>query len=490
MASLGLGFSGLALTQFRCGGGTSARKPNILFLFADDERFNTINALGNPEIRTPNLDALAGSGTVFSNAYIMGGQSAAVCMPSRAMLWTGRTLFRLERYGAVIPDEHMLLGEAMRGAGYNTFATGKWHNGPPAFNRSFSAGDEILFSGMGDHFKTYLSHYHADGKYPAPRAVPWPKEVSGLPDTEINLIYDHVSEGVHSSEVFRDAAVKYIRDYADEAPFLMYVSFMAPHDPRNMPKRYLDMYDPETISVPANFLPKHPFDNGELNIRDEVLEKWPRTPEAVRRHIAAYYAMITHLDAQVGAIIDALKRSGAYENTIIVFSGDNGLALGQHGLMGKQNVYDHSVHVPLIFAGPGIPAGEKREAFCYLYDIFPTLCELTGTPAPDSVDGMSLVPAIRGADAHGRESMFFAYKNYQRAVRTDCWKLILYNVKGRKTTQLFDLAADPYETANLAGKPEYAGRVLELTALMKDWIRRAGDSVDLDKTDWGVEEIP
>ncbi len=490
LSTLGFGLSGLVFPHISCGGGHSGRKPNILFLFADDQRFNTINVLGNREIITPNLDALARSGTVFSNAYIMGGQSAAVCMPSRAMLWTGRTLFNLERMGAVIPENHTMLGEAMRQAGYNTFATGKWHNGPAAYNRCFGAGDEILFGGMGDHFKTYLNHYHADGNYPDAKKVFWPKAVSGLPDTEVNLIYDHVSEGVHSSEVFRRAAVDYLEQYKNNTPFLMYVSFMAPHDPRNMPKEYLNMYDPGGISLPENFLPEHPFDNGELKIRDEVLEEWPRTPEAVRRHIAAYYAMITHLDVQIGNILDALKRAGQYENTIIVFSGDNGLALGQHGLMGKQNVYEHSVHVPLIFSGPGIPAGERRDAFCYLYDIYPTLCELSGLPVPESVQGMSLVPAIENSGYKTRESMFYAYKNYQRAVRTDRWKMILYNVKGRKTTQLFDLVNDPWETKNLADNPEYADYIRELTVVMKDWIKRAGDSVDLDKPDWGVDVIP
>ncbi len=123
------------------------------------------------------------------------------------------------------------------------------------------------------------------------------------------------------------------------------------------------------MTLPESFLPGHPFDNGMLKIRDEKLAPFPRTEKVVRKHLADYYAAITHTDAQIGRILDALEKSGKRDNTLIVFSSDNGLAMGSHGLMGKQNVYDHSVHVPLIVAGPGIPKGETRSALCYIYDL-------------------------------------------------------------------------------------------------------------------------
>lgn len=141
---------------------------------------------------------------------------------------------------------------------------------------------------------------------------------------------------------------------------------------------------------------KHPFDNGELVIRDEVLATIPRVSDEIKKHIMEYYAMVTHVDRRVGDLVKALKETGEYENTIIVFAGDNGLAVGQHGLMGKQNVYEHSVGVPLMIKGAGSNVqGKKSDKLCYLIDVFPTLCDMTGTDIPASVDGVSLVPVIR-----------------------------------------------------------------------------------------------
>src|SRR5690606_25798798 len=177
-------------------------------------------------------------------------------------------------------------------------------------------------------------------------------------------------------------------------PFFLYLSYTAPHDPRMAPEEFASQYPPDEILLPENFMPEHPFPNGELKIRDENLAPFPRTEENTREHIAAYYAMISHVDAQIGRVLDALDQSGQAENTMIIFAGDNGLAVGQHGLMGKQNLYEHSIRVPLIISGPGIPQGEKRETLCYLLDLFPTLCEFIDIPTPDSVEGVSFAPVI------------------------------------------------------------------------------------------------
>jgi arylsulfatase A-like enzyme len=230
-----------------------------------------------------------------------------------------------------------------------------------------------------------------------------------------------------------------------------------------MPKEFLEMYDPAKIELPPNYMGGHPFDNGNLNCRDEALASWPRNPAEIRRHIAEYYGMISHLDAQLGRVVDALNAAGIADNTIIVFAGDNGLALGQHGLMGKQNCYDHSVRVPLIFAGPGIPQGEQRDAFVYLLDIFPTLCELSGVKTPESVEGVSMAPLMQDAVLKNRETLYFAFRSFQRGVRNERYKLIEYVVDGEhNATQLFDLDNDPWELTNLATDPAYAGIVQEL----------------------------
>jgi len=300
--------------------------------------------------------------------------------------------------------------------------------------------------------------------------------------------YDHITEGKHSSELFADAAVEFLDSHKSLDPFFLYVSFTAPHDPRTSPKEFLDMYDPEKISPPPNFLPRHPFDNGEMNVRDELLAEFPRTPGDIQRHIAEYYAIISHLDAQIGRILECLHRTGQAENTLIVFAGDNGLALGQHGLLGKQSAYEHSVHVPLIFRGPGVPEGEQRDDLCYLTDIFRTVCDMTGIQKPDSVEGESLAPAIKNQTRNGREALYFSYRHFQRALRLRRWKLILYNVRGTKYTQLFDLENDSWETNNLAEDPSQGNRIREMTELLKSMMAEADDPVRLDKPDWGMNK--
>lgn len=428
----------------------SGARPNIVFFFADDQRFDTIAALGNPEVRTPNLDELAGRGTAFTHAHIPGGTVSAVCMPSRAMLHTGRTLFHLDNSGSAIPQEHTLLGEHLRQAGYRTFGTGKWHNGPASYARSFSDGDEIFFGGMWDHWNVPANRFDPTGKYE--KASPFITNAFG--SNKVSLMHaDHVEMGKHSSELFSEAAIRWLRDYDGDAPYFMYVSFMAPHDPRSTPEPFMSMYDPADIRLPASYMDEHPFDYGAREIRDEVLAPYPRTPELVKRHIAEYYGMITHLDHEIGRVIGELKRRGDYENTLFVFAGDNGLAVGRHGLFGKQNHYEHSIRVPLIFAGPGIPVRERREAYVYLLDIFPTLCELLGLDIPASVEGQSLLPLLRDPDARIRPTMYFAFADLIRSVKDERHKLIEYRSGALSRTQLFDIAGDPDELHDLYGTP-------------------------------------
>ena len=459
------------------------KPPNILFLFADDQRFDTIRALGNPKIHTPYLDELVHSGTSFTNAYILGGTSGAVCMPSRAMLLTGRGLFHIDGIGQTIPQDHEMMPELFKKSGYNTFGIGKWHNGREAFARCFTGGAEIMFGGMSDHWNVPAYHFDPTGAY----AVRTPVIEQPFRSNEITYKgYDHINEGRHSSELFADAACHFLEKQNPDEPFFLYVAFTAPHDPRTAPKEFVDMYDREKMALPPNFLPEHPFDNGEMQVRDEKLAGFPRTPEEVRKHIAEYYAIISHLDSQIGRIMETLERTRQANKTLVVFTGDNGLALGQHGLLGKQSVYEHSVHVPLILSGPGIPGRECRNDLCCLTDIFASVCDLTGIRKPDSAEGESLVPAIKNQTRKGREALYFSYRHFQRALRTKRWKLILYNVHGEKHTQLFDLINDPWETKNLADNPAQADRIREMTEMLKSMMAEADDPVRLDKPDWGV----
>jgi len=442
------------------------KKPNFLFLLTDDQRFNTLHALNNPEVHTPNMDTLVRSGTAFTHAFIMGSTNPAVCILSRAMLMTGQSLFRVNE--SIVSHEKMsnpaqrpfiTFLEVLRHAGYTTFATGKWHNDQALFKRCFSQGENVFFGGMSDHLKVPVVDYDPSEQYPEQ------KQRLG---------------NAFSSTLFANSTIKFLREGKSQGPHLIYVAFTAPHDPRMAPKQYLDLYPLENISLPTNFMPEHPFDNGEIHIRDEELVSFPRTPEIVRREIAGYYAMITEVDAQIGRVLTALEESGETDNTYIIFSSDNGLAVGQHGLMGKQNLYDHSVRVPLIICGPGVPKGKTTDALCYLMDISPTILELAGQSIPNSIEGKSLVPLLKNQKVRIRDSVFLAYRNLQRGVRTDRWKLIVYTVGGKKTVQLFDLANDPMEIKNLANEASQAGRVRELTVLLKQHMQQTGDSLNLD----------
>lgn len=446
----------------------AGNKPNILVILTDDQSYETIRALGNKEINTPNMDKLVKSGTTFTQAHIMGGLNAAICCPSRAMLMSSRNLFHLQKDGKEIPASDLTFPELFRAQGYTTFATGKWHQDKASFNRSFSTGDHIFFGGMfspdqGGQFRPELNHYDNSGHYKKP----------------------YFGHGF-SSVYFADAAIDFLKTHQEsEKPFLMYVAFTSPHDPRTPPSWYGHSYRPDEVSLPRNYLPQHPFDNGELGIRDETLLPFPRTKAAVKEEIAKYYSMVSEADHQIGRILAMLKETKKDKNTIVVFAGDNGLAVGQHGLMGKQNPYDCSIRVPLVMSGPGIPKNRRSKAYVYLNDIYPTLCNLTGIPVPTTVEGKSMANAFKDNSFKGRDKMFFAYLNLQRAVVEKGFKLALYNVNGKSHTQLFNLTQDPFEMDNLAEKPAFKVKVGAMTALLNTTMKQLDDFCDLDKPGWG-----
>jgi arylsulfatase A-like enzyme len=442
-------------------GGIQASRPNVLFLFTDDQRYDTIAALGNPEIRTPHLDRLLHRGVSFSNAYIMGGTSPAVCSPSRASLFSGRTLWHLDNqgmWGFEISPKYRTLPQVFRESGYATFATGKNEPGQRGhFARSFNAGDKILFRGMTrSQYQLPLFPYSPEGNYSGKRAV--------------------MHKGTHSAEIYADACIAFLEQQADkDQPFFAYVAFQTPHDPRQAPKEIRDSYLDADLTLPPSFKPEHPFDNGMLKIRDENLAGFPRKPEEVRRHLADYYATITHTDAQIGRVLESLAKTGKAQSTIVVFTSDNGLAVGRHGLMGKQNLYEHSVRVPLIIAGPDLPVGESRDQLCYIYDLYPTLCERAGLKTPNTVEFRSLNPTLTDKTIPHRETLYFAFMDWQRAIRDQRYKLIEYCVAGTRHTQLFDLDNDEHELQNLAAKPEHDTTLKALRANLQTTRVRLND---------------
>ena len=426
----------------------AATKPNILFFFADDQRADTIAALGNPVIKTPNLDRLTHRGVTFSRAYMQGGMGGATCVPSRAMLLSGQNLFHI--------DEKLMRNEtwpeSFAKAGYTTFASGKWHNGNNSLPRVFQIARSMFTGGMTNPMQAKLSNV-VDGKV-------GPAKPSAK----------------HACEVFADEAIRFIQQQSN-GPFFAYVPFDGPHDPHIVPDDFPIRYTADQIPLPPNFLPQHPFNNGEMSIRDEQLLPWPRTEENVRSFLAEYYRYISFLDAQIGRVLAALEASPHAKNTIIVFSADSGVARGSHGLIGKQNVYEHSMRVPLVIAGPGIAENKRSDAMCYLFDVLPTLGKLCNIAGPKTSDGSDFSATLSDSSKPARSQLMFAYRNVQRAFTDGRWKLIRYPQVDR--TQLFDLQADPNEITNLADKPEHAAKVVELSAALEKEMLHSGDTATL-----------
>lgn len=443
---------------------TNRLRPNILFFLTDDQRADYVGALGNPQLKTPAMDKLVERGMTFSHTYVMGAMEGAVCMPSRCMIQTGRSLFRLPtttakmrkgwaEFSTAVQDktegrDWALLPRVMRAAGYETFHMGK-------------RGNECVPA-----IESYDTNIMRDDHPP--------------------------EERIHSSQVYGDTVIKYLRERKTDRPFFIYLAPPVPHDPRVAPKEFMDLYDPAKVPLPPAYLPMHPFDNGEMSVRDEKLAPWPRTPEVIRRHQADYYATITCLDHHFGRIVDCLRELGQLDNTIIVFSSDNGLNVGDHGLMGKQNVYEFGgMHVPLVISGPGIKHG-RSDAFVYLFDLFPTICDLARVPVPKAAEGKSLAPILAGKPMRSRDVMFNAYKDVQRSIRDDRWKLIRYPKINR--TQLFDLKNDPHELHDLSNQPKYAGRIKELLKRMEVAQRQWGDECPLTSANpapaaWSPDQV-
>lgn len=402
----------------------SAATPNVLFVYTDDQRFDTIRALGNTEIQTPNLDKLVERGFHFTNVYCQGSTVPAVCAPSRTMLLTGKSLFRIPQPNAK-DYAGPTLGGTFRTAGFDTLCVSKPGN-------SFRAGHDAF------------------------------EKVVHVP---------HVGAGTNAK--CADAVIEHVTaKKADAKPFFIYFAPSMPHDPRTAEKEYHDLYDPAKISLSKNFLPMHPFDNGELDVRDEKLAPRPRTEREMKKHLAEYYACITSLDHHLGRIFDSIRAAGKFENTVVVFTSDQGLAVGgRHGLMGKQNLYEH-FKSPLVIAGPGVPKGSS-DALVYLFDLFPTACALAGVPVPKVCEGTSLVPVMAGEKKAVRDRLFAAYRDCQRMVRNGRWKLLYYPKIERY--QLFDLGADSDEVNDLSVKPENAAKLAAMKALLAEERKRWKD---------------
>ena len=462
----------------------AADKPNVLFIFADDMCYEAVGAMGLTDIDTPNLDRLMKRGMTFTRAYNMGSWSGAVCVASRHMLITGRYIWRAQaasnllggrrnkkNHNAAAKKKEFdgLWPQVLKRQGYQTFMTGKWHiraNAAEAFE-------------VARHIRPGMPNQTPAG---------YNRPLPGKPDPWSP--FDKKFEGFwkggkHWSEIVADDAIDFLgMAKKDKRPFFMYIAFNAPHDPRQAPKEYIDKYPLKRIELPKNFLPQYPYKDQIGNphkLRDERLGPMPRTEHSVKVHRQEYYAIIEHLDTQVGRILDTLEKSSQADNTYIFFSADHGLAVGHHGLFGKQNLYEHSTRVPFIAVGPGIAAGAKNDAPIYLQDVHPTTLEIAGAKPTDKVEFHSLLPMLNGkSKKHAYDAIHGAYLGLQRSVTVDGWKLILYpNVS---KARLYNIAADPLEMKDLAHDAKQEKRISTLFARMLKIQKEMGDSLDLKKS--------
>jgi len=444
------------------------KRPNILFILVDDQSPFDLK-LYNPKstLETPNLDKLAAQGVVFDGAYHMGSSSGAVCTPSRHMIMSGRTVWHLpvSPWAAKTSPpqlEQQTIPAVFNRAGYATMRTCKMGNSYEAANKLFTVRKDASKRGGTDESG---SAWHAE--------------------QVLNYLSDR-------------AATK------DTKPFLIYYGFSHPHDTRDGKPELLAKYgatnhtdeaNPPSLHslqppLPANYLPKHPFDNTDMNVRDEVSVSgvWKKRDEAsIRNEIGRQYACSDNIDIQIGRVLKRLEEMGELDNTYIIYTADHGIAVGHHGLMGKQNLYQHCWRVPFIVKGPGIPAGRRVEGNIYLLDVLATLCDIAGIEAPQTNEGTSFKPVLTGEKTAMREVLYGAYaggaKPGMRCVKQGDWKLIQYESADGKSkhTQLFNLAENPDELLpehgkpNLADDPKHADKLAEMKKLLLSEMRRHDD---------------
>lgn len=454
-------------------------QPNLLFLFADDHAFEALGALGKEDVETPHLDRLAARSVRFERAYNMGSWSGAVCIASRTMLNTGRYLWRAQAVEKSLAQEReasRLWPQMLRAAGYHTALTGKWHVAVPPealFNET-----RHVRAGMP---KTVESSYN--------RPLAGAQDAWSPSDPTLGGFWEG---GRHWSEVTADDAIDFIREGRERTqPWFIYSAFNAPHDPRQSPAEFVAKYPPARVKVPGDFLPLYPHAEAigaGPALRDEKLAPFPRTEHAVKVHRGEYFALITHLDAQIGRIMEALEQSGQSGDTWIFFTADHGLAVGHHGLFGKQNMYEHSLRVPLLVAGPGVAPGVV-DAPVYLQDVMATCLDLAGVEKPAHVEFQSLLPLIRRESRQATaQPVYGAYLDLQRAVIVDSMKLIAY--PKARLLRLYDLAADPDERHDLAQHPTHATAIRRCFAELVALQQKMDDPLDLASVFDGILEPP
>ncbi|MEQ1827409.1 MAG: sulfatase-like hydrolase/transferase [Pirellula sp.] len=459
------------------------KRPNILFIVVDDQSPWDLKCYNpNTPLQSPNLDRLAAGGMVIDGAYHMGAFVGAVCTPSRHMIMCGRTVWHLPispwaKEHCPSDIESGTMPAVFNRAGFATMRTCKMGNSYEAANKQFTVRRDASKRGGTDETG---SAWHA------------------------KQVLEYLDER---------------RDSADKTPFLIHFGFSHPHDERNGKPELLAKYgavnhsdkssfppaDANQPALPANYLPEHPFPHGHPGLRDEVAVSgvWERRDErTIRNELGREFACSENIDIQIGKVLERLKAMGELENTYVIYTADHGIAIGRHGLQGKQNLYQHTWRVPMIVNGPGIKPGTRAEGNVYLLDVLSTLCDLAGIAPPASSEGISFKPVLMGKSNSIRDTLYGVYcggtKPGMRSVKVGDWKLIKYDALDGtvRKTQLFNLRENPNEfliehhdpkvialthatptkeQVNLADDPKYANKLAEMEAHLLSEMRRLHD---------------
>ncbi|MFC4992828.1 sulfatase-like hydrolase/transferase [Rubritalea tangerina] len=453
----------------------AAQKPNILFILTDDHAYNTLGSYGNNVVKTPVMDTLAQQGTRFTHAYNSGAWRSGMCLPSRTMMMTGLQLWDAADTASSkdlrenFISKQLFFPQLMNQAGYETYFSGKWHIGNNDSSLVHDSFDNVI------NIRPNMPS--AKGSYNRPKPGkpdPWDPT-----DPKFGGFY---KGGKHWSEVLADDGITFIKQASKKKrPFMIYLCFNAPHDPRQSPQQYQDLYKLEDIQVPQPFYPQNPHleTMGLKGMRDEKTAPMPRSEYALRVNRKEYYALISHTDAQIGRVLNALDAHGLASNTLVVLTSDHGLACGHHGLMGKQNMYEHSLRAPWIIKGPNIPSGKTFDTPIYLQSAMTTILDAAGAPIPKHVAFESVLPIINNPKLQKDKPIYGAFLNKQRMVKTKNFKLIWYPKDDIEL--LFDLQKDPKEITNLSQNPQYASQLDAMRQLLNQQMQSMKDPLVTNK---------
>ena len=423
---------------------TQPRRPNIIFVLTDDQRFDALGCMGNSIVRTPNIDRLADDGTLFTNMFC----TTSICATSRATFITGqyarrhkivefRTPLTKQQFAKTFPA-------LLRTSGYRTAMVGKWGLGGPLPTDEY---DEFHgFSGQGRYF---------------------PKDRSGQP-------------GEHLTQTIAADAVKFLEGTASDRPFLLQVSTKAAHCQDGDPwpfqpdPRYNDLFADITIPHAKTATEAHFRALPEFLQTSEARKRWKLRfdgEELFQKSVKDYYRLVAGIDDLVGNLVATLQKKNLADNTVIVFTSDNGFYLGEHGLAGKWYMHEESIRLPLVIHDPRLSSqqkGRKVSELALSIDIAPTILDLADIDIPDEMQGRSLLPLMKGEPTNWRNEFYYEHPfphariPQTEGVRNNRWKYTRYVSVDPVYEELFDLINDPHEERNLAGHKKHANRLAEL----------------------------